>query len=179
MKTQQSKRWLLGAITGVLVLGVVFSYTQWAGAKHQADRARSERDAVAGLLVQLDALGGRPELAADQSEHSEQLTRHIETVASQVGIAANQIDRVQSQPARRIDDGPYLRQPTQVQLHQVTLRELLALLHDLDTDGRTLQLDDLRLIAPHNQLVGPRWRAEFTVSHLIYQPAETSDRASR
>lgn len=179
MNPQHRTRVLLSCVGGLLLAGAVISYTQLAKATSHADRARAQRDTVEQALREIDTMRGKPELASIDSERSAQLSRHIETIAGQAGIAHIQIERVQHQPPRRINGGPYLRQPTQVLLRQVTLPQLLALLHDLDQTGQTLQLDDLRLIAPHDQLVGDQWRAEFTVSYLVYEPLERREHDAR
>lgn len=176
MNPQRRNLWMLSCLGGLLIAAAVFSYAQLAKARGHAGRAQSQVTTVVSTLHEIETLGGKPELASVDAERSAQLSRHIETVAAQAGIAPSQIERVQAQPSRRIDGGPYLRQPTQVLLRQVTLPQLLALLHDLDTEGQTLQLDDLRLIAPHDQLVGDHWRAEFTISYLVYDPVPTRER---
>lgn len=173
MNAQNRTLWLVACLSGLLVAWAVFSFSQLTRARSQADRAQAERLAVAQTLGEIEALGGKPEIASIDAERSAQLSRHIETVAAQSGIEPNQIKQIQTQPARRIDGGPYLRQPTHVLIEQATLAALVELLHDLDASGQSLQLDDLRLIAPREPLVGDRWQAEFTVSYLIYDPIET------
>lgn len=173
MKTKRRTLWGMACLGGLLIAAVLYSLIQLDRVRDEAGRAQVQHDTVAQAIDEINTLGGKPEIAAADTERSAQLSRHIEATAAQVGIDSDLIERVQSQPPRRIDGGPYLRQPTQVLLRQVTLLQLLALLNDLDATGQTLQVDDLRLIAPHNQLVGDHWRAEFTVSYLVYDPVET------
>lgn len=173
MNTQRRTVWTVACMGGLLIGGVVFSFSRLANARSQADRAKAELITVQHTLEEIETLNGKPELASVDAERSAQLSRHIETVAAQAGIDPSQIKQIQTQPPRRIDSGPYLRQPTHVLIEQVTLAALVELLHDLDATGKSLQLDDLRLIAPREPLVGDRWQAEFTVSYLIYEPIET------
>lgn len=173
MTASRRTTWLWAGVFGLLAGACVVSAVQMAAARDTARRALAEHAAVAQTLQEIQNLDHRPQLASVDTEQSARLTQHIETVAQQAGIEPSHIERVQAQPPRRIEGGPYLRQPTQVLLRQVTLQQLVALLHDLDKTGQSLQVDDFRLIAPHDQVVGDRWRAEFTVSYLRYEPLPT------
>ncbi len=165
-------------VAGLLLAAASVSMQQLARASAQAQRAGQQHESVLTSLDAIRSLQGRPELASVDEDRSTLLARRIETTAADAGIAAQQIERIQTQPPRRIDSGPYLRQPTQVLLRQTTLPQLVTLLHDLDPEGQTLQLDEVRLIAPHDQLVGDRWRAEFTLSYLVYDPLPSRNESS-
>ena len=171
MNTTRHMPWRTATVIGLLIAGAVISYLQMRAARDETHRAQQQHSAVTGAIQKIAALENQPDRASTSPERSDQLAQHIETTAAQCGITPPQIERVQTQAPRRIDDSPYLRQPTHVQLHQVSLSELGTLLYDLDPTGQNLQIGDLRLIAPHAQLVGDQWHIEFTVSYLMYQPA--------
>lgn len=170
MNQQRRFVWLIGALGGLLMAGCVFSYSQLASAKDQARRADGQHTSVISAIGQIEKLNGRPELASADTQRSARLTALIESTANESGIPSDQIRHIQTPAPRRLDGGPYLRQSKHVQIERATLPELLALLHDLEAGGSTLQLDELRLFAPHSERIGSRWRAEFTVSYLVYAP---------
>ena len=168
---KRSSTWLLAGLFGVLIAGVFLSALRYREAQDRADRAANQSQQVIRLAEQITTLTDRPRVALNESDEVQQLSGLIESIAVDCGISQNKIDRIDAQDARRVGKSPYYRLPTRVNLTGVELPPLVDLLSKL-TEGGRVRIDDCRLYAPHGEVVGTTWNAEFTLSYLVYDPQQ-------
>lgn len=168
---KRSSAWLLGGCFGLLLAALALSALRYREAQDRAERAAVQAHEVQGLTQQIRSLTDRPSVAMTQSDEVQQLSGLIESSAVACGIHQQQIDRIDAQDPRRIGKTPYYRLPTRVNLLHVEMPRLVDLLEKLTRGGR-IRIDDCRLFAPHDEVVGRHWNAEFTLSYLIYDPQQ-------
>ena len=71
---------------------------------------------------------------------------------------------------QRIEDTAYKEKPTRVLLKDITLQQLVRLLHAVASGDRRLHPKSLRIAAPRRDNTGPLWTAEIELTYLIYAP---------
>lgn len=167
----RSTAWLIGAVFGVLIAALVWGVFHYRDAMDRAHRAADQAQEVRALADQITALTDQPTLAVTETDEVQQLSGLIEASAAGSGIEPHQIASINAQDARRVGQSPYYRLPTRVQLDGVVLTRLVDLLGRL-TEGGRIRVDDCRVAAPHGEIVGQTWNAEFTLSYLVYDPRQ-------
>ncbi|MEM6506255.1 MAG: hypothetical protein AAF711_12495 [Planctomycetota bacterium] len=168
------KGWLFAAAVGLLVAGVLYSAMRYQRAQDQAARAEQQSIEVQDLAHQIQSLSHETSIAVTHTGETQSLSGMVESTAVGCGIDADQIISINAQDARRMGQSPYYRLPTRITLEQVALPQLVDLLNQL-SKADLLHIEDCRLFAPHGEVVGDTWNAEFTVAYLIYEPTQDSD----
>jgi type II secretory pathway pseudopilin PulG len=168
---KRSSAWLVAGLFGLLFATLAFSAMRYREAQDRAERASVQAQQVQDLAYEIRSLTDRPSVATTQSDEVQQLSGLIESSAAECGIDQQQIDRIDAQAMRRVGKSPYYRLPTRVNLLNVEMPLLVDLLEQL-TQGDRIRIDDCRLFAPHGEVVGKHWNAEFTLSYLIYDPQQ-------
>ena len=167
----RAKAWLLPALIGLLLAGVVFAGLRYRDAQDRARRAEQQHREVIELAGQIQSLSQQESVAVTHTGEAQSLSGLIETTASECDIPAKQIVSINAQDARRVGQSPYYRLPTRITLEQIELPKLVALLEKL-SQADLLRIEDCRLFAPHGEVVGQTWNAEFTIAYLIYDPSQ-------
>ena len=152
----------------------MWSAVHFRSVRDAAMVAGSELRECARLADELRQLKQRPMVAGTEDFASKELSTLVESAAADAGIPASSLLRISPESPYRIGDTAYLQKPTQVQLQQVTLSQLFALLHGLSLPERKLQVQSLRLSAPRRNEAGRDWAVELIVSYLIYSPRHVS-----
>ena len=168
---KRSTTWLCSAMLGLLLAGVAFSALRYRNAQDQAIRAEQQFHEVEGLAQQVQSQSQQVSVAVTHTGETQSLSGLVEAAASECGITAEQIISINAQDARRVGQTPYYRLPTRITLSDVTLPDLTRLLSKL-SETQLLNIEDCRLFAPHDEIVGQRWNAEFTIAYLIYEPTQ-------
>ncbi len=169
------KSWLLPAILGLLLAGTVYAALRYSEAKDHANRSAEQHREVIRLAQQIQSLSDQQSVAMTHTGEAQSLSGLVETTADQCGIRPKQIVSINAQDARRIGQSPYYRLPTRITLEQVELPQLVELLEKL-SHADLLRIEDCRLFAPHGEVVGQTWNAEFTIAYLIYEPTQDQSR---
>ncbi len=168
---KRSSAWMVAGLFGLLIAALVYSGLKYREAEAHAQRAADQARQVQSIAQEIVQLTDRPAVAMTQTEEVRQLSGLIESSAIACGIEKQHIDSIDAQDARRIGKTPYYRLPTRVSLVDVELQELVALLTKM-AEGDHIRIDDCRIAAPHAEVVGRTWNAEFTLSYLIYDPVQ-------
>ncbi|MBX2851684.1 MAG: hypothetical protein KTR15_08070 [Phycisphaeraceae bacterium] len=168
---KRMKAWLLPTLIGLLVAGVLFSALQYRNAKDRAARAEQQHREVLELAQQIQSLSQQASIAVTHTGEAQSLSGLVEAAATECGINTEQIISINAQDARRMGQSPYYRLPTRITLEHVTLPQLVELLDKL-RKADLLRIEDCRLFAPHGDVVGSTWNAEFTIAYLIYEPTQ-------
>lgn len=168
---KRSTTYAISSLVGLLLVGLVFSAMQVRSAQERASRAAAQAEEVDGLTQQITALTDRPTIALTQIDEVQQLSGLVEQTAADCGIDISKIDTIAAQDARRVGQTPYYRLPTRINIEDAEMPQLLDLLQRL-TEGHRLRIEDCRFSAPHSEVVGKTWNAEFTLAYLIYEPGQ-------
>ena len=168
---KHAKAWFLPALLGLLVAAVVFSALRYRNAQDRAARAEQQHREVLKLAHQIQSLSHQASIAVTHTGEAQSLSGLVETAAAECGINAEQIISINAQDARRVGQTPYYRLPTRITMEHVALPQLVELLNKLG-QAELLRIEDCRLFAPHDEVVGRTWHAEFTIAYLIYEPTQ-------
>lgn len=165
------KAWLLPGLMGLLLASVAYAGLQFREAQDRARRAGQQHSEVLELAQQIQSVSQQKSIAVTHTGETQSLSGLVETTATDCGIEAKQVVSINAQDARRVGDSPYSRLPTRITLEQVELPKLVDLLEKLSR-ADLLRIEDCRLFAPHGEVVGQTWNAEFTIAYLIYEPSQ-------
>jgi len=168
---KRSTGWLIAAVFGLLIVAAGFSFVSVRSARERAERAADQAQEVKRLAEQVTVLTKRPTVALTQRDTVQQLSGLVEQNAVACGIQQDRIRRIDAQDARRVGQTPYYRLPTRVNIEGVEMPQLIDLLARL-TEGDRLSIQDCRFAAPHDEVVGSTWNAEFTLAYLVYDPQQ-------
>lgn len=173
---KRSTTWLVAAAFSVLLTALAFSYLHHGRAMEQARRAADEAEAVRDLAEQVKAVNNRPAVVLTTRDQVRQLSGLVESTATRCGIDPKRITDMNAEAPRQVGQTPYFRLPTRIEINQVELPQLMDLLAAL-TEGESLTIESCRITAPHTEVVGKTWNAEFTLAYLLYDPEH--DRSTR
>ena len=137
-----------------------------AAARDLADCRKFEADIVR-LRVQ-------PTLASERERQSTELAGPIEKAAKEAGIPADRLLRISPEPAQRVAETAYKEKPTRVFLKNVTLQQVVAMVHGLTRNEEGLNLKSIRLTALSREATTNLWSAELILAYLIYEPQKSS-----
>lgn len=166
---KRSTSWIIAGVFGLLLCGVAYSALALSRANDEAARAEQQANEVQELARAIQQLSDRPTLAIVSTQDIRQLGGMIEQAAEAADIDRSHIGSIAAQDPRRVGQTPYYRVPTRVGIDDVQLGPLLDLLTRLTANGQT-RIEELRFSAPHGEIVGNTWNAEFTLAYLIYDP---------
>ena len=161
---------LLAIMAGLLCLTALWSYRHAGAQRTAATAAYADLGACRRMGGRIEAARARPALAAERERLASETTSLIEQSARSAGIRAAKLVRIPPPPARRVGRRGYKEKPTQVFLKGVTLRRLVAMLHELTCTEVGLRAKSLRITAPRPEDTGDLWNAEVGLTYLIYDP---------
>jgi predicted Zn-dependent peptidase len=164
---------LLSVLLALLVLAAAWSYGMLARSRAAATGARADLEECRRLAAEIEGAAKRPALAAEHERVVTEVTGLVEEAAKFAQIPPEKIERITPEAARRVGDSVYTEKPTQVVLQDVTLKQVVELLHRLAASGRGLTPKSLRIVAPRGEDAGDLWTAELVVTYLIYDPPDT------
>ncbi len=159
----------------LILLGVLCAMTGWSF--DRLHKAREEAEVEAATLSQCRRLEHRiknlkkgPSLAVNQEMLLTEVNRTIEKAVKHNGITLESIEHITQERSKRYEDTPYKEKPIRFDLHDVTLEELIRVLHELTTGASPLGVSALFLKVPRGEEKGERWSAEASLTYLIYSP---------
>ncbi len=174
----------------------------WVGHDHYAnqvaryDELRGELERSFTRAARIEQLRKQPDRVMRHSQTRRAMAERIERSASESGIPASQIVRIDPQAARRAEDTPYMEHATLVQLEEVTLRQLAKLasrFHSGDASFQNLHITSLRITAPY-RTAGARggtekkttqnnnlesWNMELTLTWFVYSPKNSEPKRAK
>lgn len=100
------------------------------------------------------------------------LVQLIQQSASLAGMPMNHVQRIRPSSARRIGQTPYIENPTQLSLNQVTMKDTVSFLHHLASNQPSLQIQSLRLTDNSGRQPTPEeaWQVEVGLASITYEP---------
>jgi hypothetical protein len=130
------------------------------------------------MAVELEMLNRLPHLAAEDERVASETTASIEVAAKTAGIRPEALVRITPAMPQRLGDTVYKEKPTHIQLRNVTLAQVVRMMHAAVTSPQRLQPRSLRITAPERDDNGETWNAEIVVAYLIYEPLHTETKRS-
>jgi len=161
---------LLLILAGLLGVTAAWSYGHMAAARRQAAAAASDTAACSQVAAAIGRLAARPKMASEHERLAAETTSIIERSARAAGIPPERLARISPEASQRVGETAYKAKPTQVFLKDVTLQQLVVFVHTLMGANEGLNVKSIRLSAPRVEDTNNRWRAEVTVTYLIYAP---------
>lgn len=174
--TPEHRRHILVGIALGLALGLsaLWMYGDMAQRRAAAVWSASDAATCQRLADQIRSLRDQPTLAQSHELEHQELTRLIEAAAQQAQVPAASLISIVPESAQRINRTPYKRKPTQIQMTNVTLSQLVAVLSPFASQQAGPKLTRLSLSALRDSSVTDRWSAQMTLTYLIYAPASSS-----
>ena len=143
----------------------------------RANRARLEStsrnlQSCQALAAKITQFRHSPHKARLATRSSDDLASLIEKAASDAQLASDRVVRIDPQPAKRIGKTDYLNQATEVELVNISLRQLVSFLFNLATSESDLGVSILRLQVPHNgnSASTELWLADIVLTQRVYAP---------
>lgn len=161
--------------TAAIVLGVVA--VAWSAFRF-ADQRRAAF-AAANDLVESRRLAARIEAGrvsgtdvASTEPNESEIIRRIETAARLAELPQPSIERIEPGQSQRIHDGKLIEKSTIVQLKNVTLRQVFAFFHAMNSGPSRLSVKQVRLSVASPDDTGDRWSVESTLTYFVRPTGE-------
>jgi hypothetical protein len=165
---------VLGGVLFLLIcVAEVWAYAYMSGRRNDAIAAGKDLRDCAKMAAEIERVSRQPALAAEREQLAAETSGAIESAAKAAGIDPKRLVRITPGAPQRIGDTVYKEKPTHVLLKDVTLKELVAMLHGIASSPQCLNPRSLRLAATQREDTGALWTAEVVVSYLIYEPIRT------
>lgn len=166
---------LSGVVAALAVAFAGMSVLDLVAARGEAKRAAEDLADVRAIARQIERLRAEPTVASAQAMETQRLGERIDAAANRARLDRSRLEGVFPQSPRRVGQTPYRRVPTDLALRGVELTRLTELLYHL-TDDTGLRATALRLRPPPGDGPSTRWDADATVTYLVYQPDQATDR---
>ncbi len=176
--TDKTRKSVLLAVLILLALGgaAFWSYDFLDTQHSSALAAQRDLTAIEGFAQRIEAARQRPKLAAEQEQVGTQTTALIEKAATAAGILPdtnnNRFMEIKPQPAQRVGETNFREKPTVLKFKNVTLEQVVRLMHALAAGEPALHAKSLQLSCM-NADDTTNWSAEITLTYLIYDEAKS------
>ena len=165
--------WLTALVFGGLVVTSITSGLRLAAKRAAASTAQCNLADCKQLARKIDRLKIAPAQESLHERSQEDLAHKIEQAAQLAKIPGSAILSINPQPGRRLGNSSLSAQPTNVQLRDVPLKQLVKFLIELSADESGLQPTSLRLTAPRTppgKEALERWSVELVLTYLVFSP---------
>jgi hypothetical protein len=137
-----------------------------------AETARKDYLRCRDMADDLKALGPSRDRPADRTKAAGEIQGAVERQAKAAGITLDAVIDVSPLPPQRLGDTLYKEQPTTVRLENVSLKNLVTLVHRLADRDNSLYPKSIQIRAPQQQGAEERWTTEIILTYLIYDPPQ-------
>ena len=161
---------LFGMLVALMGITAMWSYDGMSAARAAAAEANKDLIACRRMTAGIEACQKRPVQAAEHVQMATETTGLIEKSAKDASIDLRNLIRITPEPPRRVGDTVYKEKATFVHLKNTTLKQLVALVHNLITAQQKLQVKTIRIAAPQPDDTGSWWTVELALTYLIYEP---------
>ena len=165
---------LAGAVLLGLAVVAGWCCARAARADRTAGQVRTDLAEIRIIAARIEAVRSRPTMADEQERLSDEVTGLVEAAARQAGIDKRDLVRITPLSPQRVGDTVYKEKPTTVEVSNVSLTQLMKLVHVLLSDGRGLKAKSIRLSAPRHDDTAETWTAEVVLTYLIYDPPKSN-----
>jgi hypothetical protein len=161
---------LLAILIALGGIGAFWTYGAMVSARAAAIAATRDLAACRKMTAQIQSYQKRPVRAAEHVQLTAETTGLVEKSAKDASIDLRNLIRITPEPPSRVGDTVYKEKVTFVHLKNITLKQLVAMGHNLITAKQKLQMKSIRITAPQPGDTGAWWTVELAVSYLIYEP---------
>jgi hypothetical protein len=161
---------LLGMLVVLMGIVAMWTYDSMVAAQKVAIAESENLVACRRMTAGIEAYQRRPVKAAEHVQLATETTGLIEKSARDASIDLRNLVRITPEPSRRVGDTVYKEKVTFVHLKNTTLKQLVALVHNLITAQQKLQVKTIRIAAPRSDDTGSWWTVELALTYLIYEP---------
>lgn len=173
LSTLGESRWhVLSAL--IAASCVIFAYWYWST---NAARLKVAVDNFANcerLTAEIRSLKLSPQTAKTENWSQDDLSSAIEASAAGAQLDRDRILRIDPQAPRRLAKTDYVEQATEVELSDVSMRQLVDFLFGISDRDDQLENATLRLRVPHSTEDGNTaelWSTDLILTQRIYSPA--------
>lgn len=151
-----------------------WAYFGMQATRQAAVESTEQLKACKKLAETIKQLREKPLQASTNLRSVAQLARSIEESAEKAKIPLEQVIRIAPRKARRVEKTLYKEQLTQLELSNVTFRQLATLLHIISKEDPGTCITEIRLHAP--RLIPEKnqknevWNAEIALTSLLFVP---------
>jgi len=164
---------LLGVLIGLMGIVALWARSDMLAAKSAAINAGKDLVECRRMTASIESFRKRPARASERVQLASETTGLIEKSARGASIELRNLIRITPQPARRVGDSVYKEKSALVHLKNITLKQLVEMVHHLVTTRRGLHVNAIRMTAPQPNDTGSWWAVELAVTYLIYDPPKT------
>jgi acetolactate synthase small subunit len=166
---------LLSLLTVLLGGMAAWSWSYLAHERHSALEARQDLQRGRQMVQQIQELSKQPAVVREREQLQTETIALVESAARLSGLSDRSVRQYAHEKAARVGDTPYKEANTRVTLRNVTMHQLVRMIHKL-METTALQARSVRLSAPRQDEVGDQWNVDLVLSYLIYEPATAGER---
>lgn len=170
-----------GMLMAAVVLGLLVGFTAYSWRAHtnvleHAQRAIAESNRAAQFAGAIHDLRREPTLQNVRELGEIRVGGMLEDAAKGTGVLVEgRIESIRPLPPQRLtSSGPgrlYQKIQTEIILEQITVDELMRLVHALLSGHPALRVDSLYLTNPESYGADSRWSVRpLVISYLVYEP---------
>lgn len=159
-------------LAATLVASIVFTiwcWSQLSTAHADAASAADEWTRCQSLAQQLAAIG--PAAPIDRTTAGPTAVSHaIDQASKSAHLTPTSIARIAPEQPHRVTGTSLEEQPTRLELRDITLQQLITLLHTASAELPGARVSSLRLTAPSQTHATSRWEVQATISRFADAP---------
>ena len=172
-REQRSRVILFGLLLLVMGVTAVYAWASAAETGNQLMEAQEELREMHRMSADIERLQHRPRIASLELESPDEMSNRVTDALSQPAIRGARLKSLDPQQPIRVAQTDYQQRSTEIQLENVTLRELATFAEGLTRTGQGLQVRDVILAEPAatgTKSGAETWLATVTVTQIIYSP---------
>lgn len=151
-----------------------WAFWQWAANRQQALDATSQLESCQDLALEIEMLRLEPLRADEGTRSSDSLAALVQKVAKTTGLNPDRIVHISPTEPRRVADSPYQEQTTDVELREISLRQLIEFTLTIADTSPGLHVPKVALgVPPGSEKVNgdkEMWNAQLMLTSHIYAP---------
>lgn len=171
--SQQRRPLIAMAVLG-LILANAWTGWQLLSARAECELAQQQLAACRAVADQIVELRDAPVRFEDQAQSGEAMAQLIESAAQQVALPSDRIVHIAPGEPRRVQDTVYQEQSTELELREVTLRQLIQLALAIPQLNPSISGPSLVLRPPpaaeSADAQDELWNAQLILTSYIYAP---------
>lgn len=168
------RRPLFVALT--LILGVADAWAGWLWMRSREERghARDQLAICQEVSREINSLRSAPIRFEEGARTSDALAQLVESSSQRVGLGSDRIVHISPGEPKRLGESPYQEQVTEVELREVTLKQLLQFALAVGNTGPGIHCGALTLRVPpgteDSDSGTELWNAQVLLTTYIYAP---------
>jgi hypothetical protein len=161
-------------VFAIAVAALAAAFWYWCTNAARLNTAIENLRACEKLAEEIRSVQLLPQAAKADEWSQDDLGAAVEAAATDAGLGRDRILRIDPQSPRRVGKSDYVEQATEVELSNVTLRQLVEFAFGISNRDDQLENGVLRLRVPHGsseKVEEELWLADLVLTQRIYLPA--------